>query len=540
MFSKLLLYVSAQQATAAHWRSGKLLFCQGFANNEEGWASFNNLLASYDDTPVYLLVDAVEEDYRSDTLPHTIGGTRQEMLARKLKQIYRNTPFTMAWLQGRETDKRRDDRFLFAAMTNPDLLNPWLEVLQHHQSPIAGVYLLPMVSQSLLAKLQIQAPTLLLVSEHSAGLRQSFFQNQKLKVSRLTPLQPATDGPAGQADSTESRFTHYTEEIEKTRFFLNSQRLLTRDEKLFICVLDQENTLEALCHSLNTDPALQCLHLSQADIFNRLGISPSELKPSCINVPHLLTLGNTPPAISLAPTALTRGFAQYRARFGLYGLGIAIALISAIWSGSNLYYQSRSEKQIQILTTQTRQQEALYQEVAKQFPESPVSAENLLKAVEIAKKIQSNSHNPTLLMEIVSHALDANPAISPNRLKWKISQQTSDQEDGTSSSQQAPQNNTPPSGGTTEKWQLGYIDGEVKPFNGDYRAAITLINHFADSIRQDTHVESVSILKLPLDVNSASGLSGTTMEKTSQTTSAQFKLKILLKPGTGTRMEPTK
>ncbi len=45
-----------------------------------------------DGVPAYLMADTVDEDYRFETLPHTTGKDRRDMVERKLKQLYRSTP----------------------------------------------------------------------------------------------------------------------------------------------------------------------------------------------------------------------------------------------------------------------------------------------------------------------------------------------------------------------------------------------------------------------------------------------------------------
>jgi len=49
------------------------------------------------------------------------GADRRDLVQRKLKQHYRNTPYVAAWLLGRDKSKRRDDRYLFSALTNPKI-----------------------------------------------------------------------------------------------------------------------------------------------------------------------------------------------------------------------------------------------------------------------------------------------------------------------------------------------------------------------------------------------------------------------------------
>ena len=155
MADKLLIGISAPVVTAAHWRGGRIAECLTFANDEGGQPDFKEYLARLADLPAYIMVDAVEEDYRFETLPHASGTDRAQLVARKLKQHYRNTPYVGAWLQGREKEKRRDDRYLFAAFTNPDILIDWLRIINGQELPLAGVYLLAMVTQGLLQRLQI-------------------------------------------------------------------------------------------------------------------------------------------------------------------------------------------------------------------------------------------------------------------------------------------------------------------------------------------------------------------------------------------------
>ena len=531
MFTKLLLYISSQHATAAHWRRGKLLLCQEYANDEAGWAAFGTFLQAYPDTPLHIMVDAVEEDFRSEILPHATGNNRQEMLARKLKQLYRATPYAAAWFQGRANDKRHDDTYLFCALSNPDVLEPWLNILQAHTTPLAGIYLFSVVSQSLLTQLKIVAPNLLLISKNSAGLRQSFFLNQQLKASRLTPLQVLDEHSDYPDPDMPSGISQYTDEIEKTRFYLTGQRLLPRDEKLNICILDPENTLEDIHTSLSNNPAVSCTRIARAELCKRLGITPQHLPEPCYNAPHFLALGSNKLPANLAPPALTRGFLHLRWRYMLYGLSTLCLLSAMIWNSTNLYQQNIAHSQTQRLAMQTQQQEIQYQEVAKQFPAAPVTADNLLKAVKIAQQINNDMRSPEQLMTILSHALDANPSITLTGLKWKLSAQPSTTEEAAMSKQSLPSTPASPNITPGKKWQIGYIEGEITPFNGDYRAAINTIQIFAEHFKQEPAVESVTILQLPLDINSSSGLSGTTLEQDSPTTVAKFKLKVLLKQG---------
>ena len=64
---KLLVCVSALQASVAHWRGGKITQLEQFAHDERGLADFRQFLTPHTNVPVFMMVDAVEEDYRFET-----------------------------------------------------------------------------------------------------------------------------------------------------------------------------------------------------------------------------------------------------------------------------------------------------------------------------------------------------------------------------------------------------------------------------------------------------------------------------------------
>src|SRR5262245_33103908 len=105
MAEKLLIGLSTQGAALAYWRGNGIVDCRTYADDEAGHAGFKERLAEFSNVPVHVMVDAVEEDYRFETLPHATGGDRGDMVGRKLKQHYRSSPYVAATLIGRETSK---------------------------------------------------------------------------------------------------------------------------------------------------------------------------------------------------------------------------------------------------------------------------------------------------------------------------------------------------------------------------------------------------------------------------------------------------
>ena len=149
MKNKILLFLSAEHFFAHTWSHGTLSAAQYFSADAGGRAQFSALLQS-NHSPVYLLVDLIEEDFRYETVPHLRGSDRTALLQRKFDQYYRSTPFRKALLQIRQQEGRRDDEMLFTALTNPALIQPWLEILHKNCAPLAGIYSVPDISTPLI------------------------------------------------------------------------------------------------------------------------------------------------------------------------------------------------------------------------------------------------------------------------------------------------------------------------------------------------------------------------------------------------------
>lgn len=519
--NKILLYVAATHATVALWRvplffpfarAGRLTQCRTLANDESGWSAFNEMLMSRPGTPIYVVVDSVEEDYRYETLPHAGPRARHEMLARKLKQVFRNNPFCAALAQGRESGKRRDDRFLFSALTNPDLLRPWLEIIATREAPLGGAYLSSTVSRALLPALQSNAKHLLLVSEQSGGLRQSYFQDEQLRISRLTPLD-SVHPPA--------HVTAYAAEIGKTRFYLNSQRQMSREERLTVYLLYHSEALAELREWLNSDPGFLCHSIGLEQLGTQLGIAPGVFRQSP-DALLLSVLALQPPPANLAPPGMQRGFRLHRARLALYGLSALLLLAALGWTAANQLEQSGMRDQIAQTEASVKLQGSLYLEATRHFSNAPTSADNLKAAVEIAQAIRRNSRTPEAAMAVVSRALEASPGVVLQRLRWSRGAA----QPGSTGAEAAPL--PAPLAGTQAAPQVMHVDAEIKPFYGDYRAAMAAIEAFVGQLKQDRAVADASTLQLPLDMNPASGLAGSTGAG-QQPAAAQFRVNIVLK-----------
>ena len=265
MYRKHLLYLTNERLLSVIWRNGKTLAAESFPVDAAGQAAFASYLNRCAKLRVYFLVDLIEQDFRLDTIPHVRGGDRRLLLDRKLNQMFRGTPFRHAIVLDRETAGRRDNRVLYTSIANPELLTPWLDVLDAARAPLVGIYSAPLLSVRLLKPLGQSAKHELLVTLHQDNfLRQSYTHLGKTKFSRMTPLGGAT---------INSRVAAIGEEVRKTWEYLESLRYFEAGEGLHVCVVADPKDLMVSADMLPQQPGLEYEFVDVAIAAKSIGLT---------------------------------------------------------------------------------------------------------------------------------------------------------------------------------------------------------------------------------------------------------------------------
>ncbi|OIQ92408.1 hypothetical protein GALL_256290 [mine drainage metagenome] len=532
--NKLVLCATASHLLAGIWRAGKLQTHQIFMNDDAGHQAFSVFLAQFPATPVYLIADAVEEDYRLESVPHTTGAANRELIDRKLNQFYRGLVYRTAHFVTRESDKRKDDRYLFVALNNDDFLQSWIEAIQSVEVQLVGIYLLPMLSQVLVQQLKLTAPHILLCEKSSSGLRQTYLHNGSMRLSRLAPNMPSEASHLGY---------FYLEEIEKTRLYLVSQRFIARETPISLMLVSADGSLQEISKGISQESGLECSDVNVSMFANKLGLSASLIQ----KMPELLQmqlLANGHLVDNLAPAPLTK---QYQ--FGKIKRSISIATVAlgvlglavSAWvfeQGLDHKY-ALNEAKLDTLIQQQR-----YDEVAKNFPVTPISAADLKTAVELDRHIASYPKSPRRMMQVVSAALEQSPQtpqvkldnVQLNRLHWVLTSDINVKDDdkfitspvsAASLQANASQN---VSNDPSKLNEIGFLNAEIVNFNGDYRGALNTVNRFVSNLKTDKRVAAVEVMQEPVNMSSYADLQGsTTDEQSDQKQPALFKLKIILK-----------
>jgi hypothetical protein len=523
--SKRIFFVSSGRL-CVYLYDGQVHKAAEFRADERDLELFDQYLLQPSRDPVYVVVDFVEEEFREDSVPHVLGRDRQAVLRTKLSRLFRDNTYVHALLQGRSTQGRRDDRMLFTSLIRPDLLAPWMAKLAAHKVPVAGVYSLPLISGALIKALKLAARNLLLVTlQSSGGLRQTYFVDGELKLSRLAML----------PDSDPKAFTPaMLGEVERVRRYLNSLRMLPSDEPLDVCILAPAGVAaEVELHapeSITARPRI--IPLVQAARRLRLK-GPYEERYSDRLFAQLLARRS--PANQYAPQSQTRYFRLHRLRRGLVAASVFLLMGGLAWSASTFVDGVSAVREVEGTRRQADFYQRRYEQARARLPRTPTDSRNLKRVVEAAEQLDRFRTFPLGLMQALSSALEGFPGVQLDELQWRVASDVQAPVDLTLVSpfpEASRAGRAPATEHESRLYQVVLVTAHVSPFDGDYRAALGTVRRLAERLRGVPGVEQVHVESLPLDIGPRASLSGD-VRSAGVPEAARFQLRLALREAGG-------
>lgn len=516
------LYLSAHKAAIYHWRGGDLASSYLFDGNDEGRAYFERYLHETQKSPIYIITDLFEEEYRQDTIPHVFGPDRNAILERKKGRLFRDTSYFYSRVIGRETEGRRDDRVLMTAITNPKLVKPWVKLIDAYKVPLAGIYSLPLFSESVIRHIEEPSSHLLMVSLQSiSGLRQTFFLDGQFRISRLVQM---------PRYGTEPYAPHIREEVERIRRYLNSMRLITMEEPLHICFLMSAELLEEVKKEYSESTSTRYDFYDINTLLEKAG-SKHKVSTPFSDKFFVHQLLQRKPRNFYASNTERRYFTMRNLRYGMIVSSALLMLAGAVWSGFNLMGGLGYKQSSISAANKAEFYDMRYQLARERLPQTPVEPEDLKVAVELANKLEEHKTSPLQMLKLISAGMDRYPSVKLDNFQWQASTDPNiklgAENNPATSRGQASIGHSMVSNTDTgyDYYQVALVNGHLDPFNGDYRDAIDRINQFADTLRARDNVHDVSIVSLPLDVSSQASLQG---NANSASRAANFAVRIVL------------
>ena len=508
------LFVTNNRAQIFHWNGGELEGIYSFDSSAQGLALFDDYLRENHEEPIYLLTDIPDEEFRLDTIPHVMGSDKKALLERKQAKLFRDIKYSYSLIQGRESEGRRDDKVVFSALTEDEAIQPWLDRLAAFKTPVAGIYSVAHVTKYLLKSLgHGSGPALVVSVQRNAGLRITFFYNNDFRFSRLVRL---------PRYGTEPYAPIIIEEIEKMLRYLRSMRQINQDTVTNVYILGNADLLNDVDYSASDNVGLKYHSVALQDVASKLGMKHEFVDPYAESLFVYVVLRQRPGNIYATETE-TRYYNLRRVRHALLSFSLLLLLGSFAWSG----YAFVSGITLKQETINARAKTEFYSERFKmaqeRLPNVPVEPDKLKTAVQVVQEMSKYRATPQPMMSTVSDVLEKYPGLQIKSMHWYTSTDPNYKPNANTANNQNAGNIQPDD--DYIYYQIAEIDGFIESFNGNYRAAIDVVNRFAEELRLVSEIHHVRILSMPLDVSPEARLEGSSESVVDEAT---YSLRVVL------------
>ncbi len=463
-----------------------------FQNNEADIADFVAYLQLNFEVPIFILVDSVHEEYRHVAVPHVVGKDRQDLLTLRKKRFFEHTPYSYATVQGREKQGRGDDKVLFSAITSPELFEPWINIINKTKVPLAGIFSIPLLSEFLLNYFDSYPYTLLVthtpkINLHSAqGLRQNFFVNQKLQLSRLVAL-------------AEADLSNYAVSVIKqmtiTQRYLGSIRSLPPSAELNVILLAQSSYIEQLTLYLqhNDIPEINIKLVSCSDFMKN---EQQLLEMGCLHRLVSYYLLQNSPQNHYAKSTDTRYFTYHRLRLTLYSLSVIFLLSSTSYASLKTLEAWQIQTQTQLIEQQIKNHQQKIDELRALQPNLPNDIEIIRSVVNYGRILTKQHISPHNMLVNLSQILVQNRLIQLDKLIWGVSD--AERSLLSKTAQQITSNEHP-------YFVQGLrINASIESTTNDYRRALLIYKRFLQDLKQTNQFSEIIEVQPPFDISALS------------------------------------
>lgn len=409
------------------------------SSEKDSVAAFTELLNSFPKTPVYCLVDMIDQSYVRHTLPPVTAIGLRKIIQRRLERDFPRDDIKGSIVIGREKTGRKDWHVMLISLAYNNQLKKWLDFILDRPNRLMGIYLLPVECEQIIAKIsnalfpenakkQKASKTLkgapsapagepqeakwkMLVSHNKVGgVRQVILKEGKLIFTRLA--QAGADGNAELvAGNIEQEMLNTVEYLKRLGF----------NEKagLDIFVITSQDIRESL--SRQRLPVRELKILTPFEVAELLDLQQAALSGDRYgDVVLAATFGMMPkPRLRLSLPIADKLEMLFMGRMAAR---IGGAMLSLLFLGVTIYnaieYFYKAEA-VEDYTRKTTSKQRELEEFQAQMKTLPSDINEINDVVTINTLITSGQENPLDLVERIYPKLDDRFLL--HALEWKYS-----------------------------------------------------------------------------------------------------------------------
>jgi len=487
---KRVFYYSGYRLTVFHWQKNRYLGGIDFVPDEEGLNNFRKYLIETDNTPARIMVDVIEEDYKKELVPHVNPKDRTAIIKRTLERQYRNSKdFIYHKVIGREDGVRKEVKVLCSVLTNPAMLDPWINILEETKTAVVGIWSVPLISERLIKELKKEDKNIILVTQQVPSvIRLSYFKNGKFEISRTARVS-TDETPLGLSIAIET---------EQTLNYLANQRYIGFDEKVNMQVIIGEENIESIKVFCNDTPLRTYQYESLENVQKQMGCGGVEID-NCGGIYSYICKKQKVPVGHYGPASLFRCFYQQLTSKTLYAssgimLFISIFILMSFVSETQIMTRETELLQKQALVMENNyNRELLEMEPILEKTVAMKSSVLLHEKINKAKKI-----SPQNFMIEISRVFTLSGMYDTEitDIAWRSTQTSNINQHAIKSPEKISY------GSSAEIKQYAIVKGYIRVSRSSLKESIEKVNTLRDALIANKYVEKVEVTKMPLDVRS--------------------------------------
>ncbi len=487
-----------------------------FQSGDEGFRLFSAYLESASQELSTMVVDVIEEEFVVDSIPKLSSGDRKGLIERRLSKRFPRTPYRLGIYQGRTAGEKESINVLYSAITNHELVDPWLEIVTRHKTPLAGVCSVPLLGIELLREFRRPAENALFVTQHQGGrLRQVFAKAGHPISARLSRVESVKSDEFGES---------LVSEIMQSRKYLERSRHLSQSDSLDVYLIADQRSAERAFSGENTRIEFRAHIIDPKKAAARFGLAEN-IPPENMEILYLARCIRKAPKHSYKLRGRTDYSLLLKLRNSTIGVAVAGAVTCSIASGvlfaGALTYRDSS----QTIESQMVLMEETYRREHDELEPIRADSHEMKLAVDTGDFILRNSLPVEWVMQQIGNVMDDHLDMHIGQLSWKIESNTREK---APNSRRRPGEKSAPVPIPEISSVNATLSGEIRPYDGNLRHAFAKIDELARSLEQKTDFESVAVTEYPIDARPGASVSGEVHRK-GDTSLAEFSISMTLR-----------
>ena len=193
------------------------------------------------------------------------------------------------------------------------------------------------------------------------------------------------------------------------------------------------------------------------------------------------------------------------ARAALKVMSLLTIAAGVIWASGNVLDALHTSNLTKRAKQDTQQTLAQYLSTTSSMPVTVANPSEMKSAVDVARLIKENGPTLNPIFTLISSALDTLPQIKIHELNWQTSETNGGAPDPAApppaplAPGEAPPISASLIGIPKKPFEILMLDGEVIPFNNDYRTALESVQQLILELQKNKHVR-VEVVKPPIDI----------------------------------------